>query len=444
VSTAVTLIARYTLFAASLLGGCVDTANQHDLSSELGDSVPNNYAHDSSTGKAASFSLQGEVRFDGEFFQAQGTNGRSCATCHAPEDGWSIRVETARRFFDQTDGLHPLFSRQDANVPGLPDDAVDSVEERRAQFTMLLKGLFTRNVTLPADNPATNPTFTRQFDLVEVNDPFGVSRVTGTAGSATGRMWFFRRPLPTANFKSHRVMWDGANTVGVDLRAGLVKQAIGNVSGAQQGPVLLADDPIIQEIVSYEADMFNAQLRIPGVGRLDEDGATGGPEHLAYQPLEIGPFTLFDAWTDDQDNPRRAQIARGQALFNGVNANGRSCAGCHNAANDGQSFGGTMFDVGASNPQFANADMAVFTFQNRETGERKQSTDGGRGIRTGLWADLNKFKTPSLRGLAARPPFFHNGIAATLGDVVAHYQAALGFVYTPEEAADLVAFMNAL
>jgi cytochrome c peroxidase len=44
----------------------------------------------------------------------------------------------------------------------------------------------------------------------------------------------------------------------------------------------------------------------------------------------------------------------------------------------------------------------------------------------------------------ARAPYFHNGIAATLKDVVIHYEVALGFVFTPEEEDDLVAFMEAL
>ena len=35
---------------------------------------------------------------------------------------------------------------------------------------------------------------------------------------------------------------------------------------------------------------------------------------------------------------------------------------------------------------------------------------------------MDRFKTPSLRGLAARPPYFHNGIAANLTEVVRHYE----------------------
>ncbi len=71
-------------------------------------------------------------------------------------------------------------------------------------------------------------------------------------------------------------------------------------------------------------------------------------------------------------------------------------------------------------------------------------TDAGRGNITGLWNDLGRFKTPTLRALAARAPYFHNGIAATLEDVVRHYEIHLGFVFTDQERADLVAFLNAL
>jgi hypothetical protein len=50
----------------------------------------------------------------------------------------------------------------------------------------------------------------------------------------------------------------------------------------------------------------------------------------------------------------------------------------------------------------------------------------------------------TLRGFAARAPYFHNDIAATLEDVVRHYETHLGFIFTDQERADLVAFLNAL
>jgi cytochrome c peroxidase len=69
--------------------------------------------------------------------------------------------------------------------------------------------------------------------------------------------------------------------------------------------------------------------------------------------------------------------------------------------------------------------------------------DTGRGNVTGLWRDLGRFKTPTVRALAARAPYFHNGIAATLEDVVRHYEKHVGFVFTDQERVDLVAFLKA-
>jgi cytochrome c peroxidase len=57
---------------------------------------------------------------------------------------------------------------------------------------------------------------------------------------------------------------------------------------------------------------------------------------------------------------------------------------------------------------------------------------------------MDRFKVPSLRGISARAPYFHNGIAATLEEVVEHYEVALGFVFTPQQEEDLVAFLKAL
>jgi cytochrome c peroxidase len=156
-----------------------------------------------------------------------------------------------------------------------------------------------------------------------------------------------------------------------------------------------------------------------------------------------GRFDLFDAWVGDP-NPRRAQIARGQELFNNTNVSGRRCSACHTSANNGTNVDNRLFDVGAASAASRTPDLPIYTFRNRATGEIRQLTDAGRGNVTGLWSDLGRFKTPTLRALASRAPYFHNGIAATLEDVVRHYEARLGFVFTDQERADLVAFLNAL
>jgi hypothetical protein len=340
-----------------------------------------------------------------------------------PEDGWSIRPATVVALFNASDGLDPIFvNHLDTDTP---TSDMSTVQARWNATTMLRQGKFTRKVSPPA---------VRDYTVTAASDPFGV----GTTSS----LWFFRRPLPTANFRSHTVMWDSANTVGTNLRDGLIKQARGNVTGAQQGQP--APDAIIFDIVDFEMAMSNAQLIVNGVGWLDSDGAHGGPEAANSQPLVNARFDLYDAWASS-GNPLRAQIFRGQEIFNNVNVpSGRTCRGCHNAANNGQNVAGTLFDIGASRPELARPDMAVYTFQRNSDGAIVQSTDPGRGIRSGNFADLNKFKTPNLRGLAARAPYFHNGIAASLLDVVRHYEATLGFVFTADEESDLVAFLTAL
>jgi cytochrome c peroxidase len=63
---------------------------------------------------------------------------------------------------------------------------------------------------------------------------------------------------------------------------------------------------------------------------------------------------------------------------------------------------------------------------------------------TGKWADVGKFKGPILRGLAARAPYFHNGSAGTLEDVIEFYEQRFNIGFTAGEKADLVAFLGAL
>lgn len=49
------------------------------------------------------------------------------------------------------------------------------------------------------------------------------------------------------------------------------------------------------------------------------------------------------------------------------------------------------------------------------------TTDPGRALITGLWKDVGRLKGPVLRALASRPPYFHNGSAKTLLDVIEFY-----------------------
>jgi cytochrome c peroxidase len=63
---------------------------------------------------------------------------------------------------------------------------------------------------------------------------------------------------------------------------------------------------------------------------------------------------------------------------------------------------------------------------------------------TGLWKDVGRVKGPILRGLASRPPYFHNGSAQSLADVVDFYDKRFNIGFTPREKRDLIAFLNSL
>lgn len=367
-------------------------------------------------GLSASYSTDGFVDLTSEFATPQGSNGRSCASCHNPFDGWVLNEATSESIYNCSDGMDPLFNIRDANRRG--DSDVSTPEARRASFSMLRKGKFVRNRAIPAG---------AEFECIAFDDPFNF-------GSCE-RIHNFRRAQPTASFRSITVSWDAGNTQDT-LFNGLARQARNNITGAQEGDP--APESVIEAIVNFELNMAHAQIYNWGAGLLFDDGARGGPEWAAEQELVEGPFDLFDAWADS-NNPWRRQIARGQELFNT-----RGCGGCHNAANNGQNVDGRLFDIGASDPALAEPDMAIYTFRNLATGEVRASTDVGRALRTGLWDDMDRFKTPNLRGLSQRAPYFHNGIAHTLREVVQHYENALGFDFTDQEERDLAAFLSAL
>jgi len=81
---------------------------------------------------------------------------------------------------------------------------------------------------------------------------------------------------------------------------------------------------------------------------------------------------------------------------------------------------------------------------NNTTGKMLQVSDPGRALITGKWADIGKFKGPILRGLAGRAPYFHNGSAATLLDVVNFYDTRFNLNLSDQDKDDLVAFLKTL
>jgi hypothetical protein len=424
--------------AIALLGG---VPLERAASADGLHSLPNNFPHLNASGFSTTFSTQGFVDLTTEYSQAQGTNGRSCQTCHIPQQAWSINPNAIQLLFFLTGGTHPIFNLLDANNPDTAD--LSTIQGRWAAFsTMLTRGVFRRGGAPRAE---------REWDIVAVDDPNGFANAN--------RLVQWRRVMPTINFPlgSTTINWDGGNSVAdpVDpIRAGLVNQARRNIDGAQEGDLPPLDSPIVADIVDFETNLWTAQIFSFSAGLLNAAGARGGAEALSEMDRVNGPFDLYNAWVGSP-NAARAQIARGQTLFNNGNG-GPTCRGCHSMANNGTNVNNTLFNIQTASAAARTPDLPLYTLCRRNpltptvscvgdpTAETRQLTDTGRGNVTGLWNDLGRFKTPTLRALAQRAPYFHNGIAATLEDVVRHYEEHVGFAFTTQEREDLVAFLKAL
>jgi hypothetical protein len=421
------------------------------------------------------------ITIDGEpldlsnpFFRRLGTNGRTCASCHVASAGWSITPREVQARFAATNGRDPIFRTNDGS--NSPRADVSTVAARRAAYSMLLtKGLI--RVGLPIPEGA-------EFELLEVDDPYGFADAS--------ELSLFRRPLPTTNIRFlTAVMWDGREsfapfgttpilsdaTAEENARAlfdDLMHQANGaTVTHAEGNPLTEAQR---EAIAQFQLNLSTAQAVDRKAGALTVRGARGGPGPLARQEFYVtindvlgedvvtGKFdpramTLYERWARSK-NPRRASIARGAELFNtkpiaitgvgGLNDDLNlpvipgTCTSCHDSPNVGNHSVSLPIDIGLSDAEFRTPDMPLYTLKNTTTGEVRQTTDPGRALLTGRWKDIGKFKGPILRGLAARPPYFHNGAAADLDEVLDFYEARFDIGFTDREREDLIAFLNAL
>ena len=61
-----------------------------------------------------------------------------------------------------------------------------------------------------------------------------------------------------------------------------------------------------------------------------------------------------------------------------------------------------------------------------------------------LRTTTKKYRTTPLRGLATHAPYFHDGSAQTLGDVVKHYNAVRRLGLNAQQKQDLVEFLKSL
>jgi len=436
-----------------------------------------------SSGYAITYSTAGFIDTANPFFQSLGSNDRSCASCHQQGEGWTLTPEGVQKRFRASEGTDPIFRPNDgANSPTAD---VSTPAARREAYSMLLsKGLIRVGIGIP-DNA--------EFELFKVDDPYGYA--------SAKELSLFRRPLPTTNLQFlSTVMWDaretfkdpasrdclaGTTTCFASVHFDLADQSNAATVGHAQARQALT--PAQREsIVSFEMGLFTAQVFDNAAGRLTALGARGGPEQASQQPFYFGindvlagdyrthaafsplAFNLYDAWSNpsaergdgyERVDAQRA-IARGQTLFNtkaihitqvkGLNDDLHlpfiqgTCTTCHDAVNAGNHSVPAPLDIGLTSAVRRTADLPLYTLRNKTTGERIDTTDPGRALLTGKWQDVGRFKGPVLRGLAARAPYFHNGSAKNLNEVIDFYNERFGVGFSASERADLAAFLRAL
>ena len=107
-----------------------------------------------------------------------------------------------------------------------------------------------------------------------------------------------------------------------------------------------------------------------------------------------------------------AAAARGKTVFNGA----AKCATCHRG------------------PVYTDVNRGIL-HDPAETG-----MDPAYAMRTAT----KRYRTTPLRGLATHAPYFHDGSAETLGDVVDHYDSTLRLRLAPDQKLDLVEFLKTL
>src|ERR1043166_58659 len=93
-------------------------------------------------------------------------------------------------------------------------------------------------------------------------------------------------------------------------------------------------------------------------------------------------------------------------------------------------------DIGLTDASRRTPDMPLYTLRNKTTGEIKQTTDPGRALISGKCSHMGRFRGPILRGLAARAPYFHNGLAADLAAVVDFYDSRFAMGLSAQDKTD--------
>jgi hypothetical protein len=259
------------------------------------------------------------------------------------------------------------------------------------------------------------------------------------------------------------------------------------------GPV---DPARLQQIVDFESQIYSAQSSHRTAGSLMEPN---GPPGLGVRNLAAGDagvlgnnttqwvFPVGEVWKslpagtaprDIERNRMRESISRGHDVFmfrtfwikdvqhlNTVglgNPTKRTCSTCHGMHMTGMDVANGWMDLGVTNLPWAREEplnpwnerkpqMPLFKITCKATapphaflGRVIYTQDPGRALVTGRCADVGSIVMQQFRGLAARAPYFSNGSAETLRDLVDFYDRRFNIGYSVQEREDLINFLSSL
>ena len=249
-------------------------------------------------------------------------------------------------------------------------------------------------------------------------------------------------------------------------------------------------------IVDFEQQVYAAQVSSTTAGSLIEaDGPPAfGPRQLAAGDAGVlgnntsryvfpmaGQWKQLPRTTSESQNARNAareSIARGHDVFmfrtfwirdsmhlNTVglgNPAKRTCATCHGMHMTGMDTANGWMDIGTTNLPWASEvplnpwndakpQMPLFRVTCKPDvkphpflGRVIHTQDPGRALISGRCNDVGTIVMQQFRGLAARAPYFSNGSAGSLRELVDFYDRRYNIGYSEQEKQDLVNFLGAL
>jgi hypothetical protein len=419
-----------------------------------GIALPPSKDYDDASGRLRLLNKSGEVETkDHAFFTALGSNGRACVTCHQPSNAMSLSLDLIRDRWANANGKDPLFAAVDgSNCPDLPQGKEES------HSLLLKRGLF--RIALPwPPLTASGQHLKPDFRIDVVRDPTGCNKNPASIS-------VYRRPRVAANLQyialptGDTLMADGRERT---LQSQATAAALTHLQASAaptRAQLQQIEDFERQLFVAQEWDILGGLLAEPGgPPLLGADNLASGVAGAGAVPAAGNLAASFDPWRNlsaanlaIRQRAFRESVLRGVDLFASREfhlADGKqgTCATCHRSGVN------HSIDIGTTNLPTAKESPELPLFRitcdasappHPQLGRTFLTQDPGRALITGKCADAGSIVMQQLRGLTARAPYFSNGSARDLTEVVDFFDRRFKIGLTAKEKEDLVNFLTIL